>query len=357
MKDRRTGYYGSALILGLALFITGVCVYLAPQIDNVIVNQPAMTDDSHNLASTVSEAEAVPSSGVKVSISTGKLSEEEAEPGGGQSRAFDDLRRVPDFPFARRVATYLVRPSGYEGTPQERVRAHLRRADLPELYRMLEGSYDTNGYLNLLAAICILEEDKEKALSTVNEYIKSPVDWKSFIDNRLEYENWKDRYTAVLTLGYLDYGPANEFLVSLLSVDDARELVLESAGPKEKWVLHNEPGEFREALLSSGRNPEYAWIEHSALILGRGAAWGLAVTWDESTFQHVEDTYRAIRSDSVRGLNAMEEAWEFQLVDTIGRYRFFKDKGWEEGFRIVGSTDGEGAVFLYREYYPNPEEF
>lgn len=350
MRNIRTAYYAMILLMVIALLsISGVYSYLVPQLDNTSSGRSTTLGDLDTRGkanqSLSREAEIADAANPPI-----KRVEQDA---GARPSRDEGENHTHDSPFASRSVSYLNTALGYRGTPQQCVEKHFSYADLSDLYRMLEGRYDPNGYAFLLDAICILERDKEKAQSAVVEFIKRRVDWSSFIENEMNYEDWKERYRAVSALGYLNHAPSNDFLVTLLNVDEARKVVLESAGPEEYWVIRVDSELERAALESSGRNVDHAWVEHSTLMLGGGAAFGLLITGDDSQFRHVEDAYRAIRTGGVHGLSILDKAWGFQLRDTIGRYRLFKDKGWEEGIRLLGELHWEDQILMYQRYYPD----
>lgn len=275
-----------------------------------------------------------------------------------QEGKIDNLRQNRDEtrsrlePFSQRVKAYLRVPIGKVEEPQERVGRSFDELDLPEIYEMLNERHDSNGYLDLLNAICILESDKSKAISAVMAHMNRPVDWKSFKENVMEYEDWKYRYRAISSLAYLNSSTANELLVSLLSDENARKIVVEAAGPKSEWVMHSEWREELMALKSMGRAPNEVWLEHSICHLRGGAAFGLMIPLDPSQFLHVESAYRAVRDASLEGQSVFDRAWENTLRNTIGRYRFLKEKGWNEGLKIVSEMDWENELALYMSYYP-----
>lgn len=262
--------------------------------------------------------------------------------------------RFHNAPIIQRLTAYSNALDDLEAPPQECVHKYLRESDLPDIYRFLDGHHDSNGYLNLLYAVCILESDSGKAILAVLNHINRPVDWKSFLGNMQAYNDWRYRYTAVAALGFLNSDKARDHLVSLLSADEARAIVLNSAGPKGNWILHKESVEERNALESLGSDPDLVWIEQGVLNLRAGAALGLMFTGNATLFKHVENAYRDARSIHVDDRTVFDQDWEYALLDSIERFRFFNDKGWNEGYRILSGMSWESKLVLLDSYHPDP---
>ena len=256
-----------------------------------------------------------------------------------------------------RFGAYVDSASATSGSPQACVREQRTPDDLPALYKKLAYQPDSNSYAYVLMAICILESNQEKAFDAVVKHLHRPVNWYANCVYAMAFYDSQERCSAVDALGYLSSRQSSDYLISLLDWDTSWKIVVDSAGPESDWVAGSVTEDERNKLESLGMTEKHYWVVRSTRALQRGAVFGLMVRQDDALFQHVEDVYGQTLEQIQRKPNILLETWANLLQDRIGLYRFYKDKGWEEGHRILGSVDWEIQAFVYRDYYPDPEDY
>ena len=261
----------------------------------------------------------------------------------------DDARSLAETCFEKRFQKFV---SERGRAPQTIAQDHLSSSDLPTLYGMIREQPNAESCASVLMAICILEEDKEKALRTVVGCVRKPIDWDAIRGEEWRFYDAQEKFRNIFVLGYLSSKEASDYLMRLLDEEESRKTVLDSAGTLPQWVHKYFPSSERKVFELNGACENPYWVEQSVRLLQTGAAYGLLLTQDDRLFVSVEREYDVALEKFKANKRISEETWAFTLQNIIGRYRFFKDKGWEEGFAIMGTLEWDEKELYYEQYYP-----
>jgi hypothetical protein len=209
---------------------------------------------------------------------------------------------------------------GMDGyTLQEKVEVALTLEDLPQLHAALDEPERANQWWAAVTAIAILEPDKEKAFKSLDDIFKREEDWVALHKRYPGRADMiaREKFCAVSGFGYINSDKANDLLLQLMKKEEAHELVLKSG----------------DTLL--GFLDEYEGTE----LVQSSAAQGIMVTRNEELIPYLIDANILAAAEFQKDHGVHSGRLVAGLNSILGMHYYYKDHGWEGGYRLSAIMD------------------